>query len=139
MPFKRYANDNRIHGQARVLENEGIANIETEGFVGNLYRSFKRFETDEISGAKVHITWPGGETTLLSDEEGYMYLDVEYNPYLNDASSLWIPISYSLVEKGKTLFTANSSAIRPSATAKFGVISDIDETVLHTGLDSFLR
>lgn len=139
IPFEGYANGKRLYGQARVLEDEGIANVETEGFVGNLYRSFKRFETDEISGAKIRLSWPGGETTLISDKEGYVYLDTEYDASLSNPSSPWLPITYSLVEKGQVLYMINSSVMRPSATAEFGVISDMDETVLHTGLDSFLR
>ncbi len=139
MPFTGYANAERLYGQARVLEDEGIANVEAEGVVGNLYRSFKRFETDEIHGAKVHVSWPGGETTLISDKEGYVYLDVAYDSSLCDASASSIPLTYSLIERGEISFTITSSVIRPLASAQFGVISDMDETVLHTGLDSFLR
>lgn len=137
IPFGGYANDRRLFGQARVLEDEGIINVSEEGVVGNLYRSFKRFETDEISGAKVHVSWEGGEKVLTSDKEGYVYLDVAYNS--NNKFSTRIPIIYTLKEGNTKTFSANSHLLRPSSTAEFGVISDMDETVLHTGLDSFLR
>lgn len=139
MPYGGYGNGKTIHGQARVLEDEGITEHSNETILGNLVRSFKRFETDEIRGANVEATWEGGKTTLTSDSEGYIYLNIDHQLKLEQNGTFWMPLEYTLKEGGGKAFSVKSSIMVPSKAANFGIISDMDETVLQTGLDSFLR
>jgi len=139
IPFGGYANDSKLHAQARVLEDEGLDTIQSDTIVADVYRSFKRFETDEKSGATVRVSWEGQEKILTSDKEGYVYLNSSTSLKLNHNKILWLPITYNLIDGGKTIFSITSTIMKPSNSAEFGVISDMDETVIHTGLDSVLR
>ena len=139
MPYGGFANETSIYGQARVLEDEGLEEIKEGNTISNVLRSFKRFETDEIEGAKVIAKWQGGKTELTSDNEGYIYLEENHGLTLEHQNTLWLPISYELVKDNKVLFSISSSLMKPAIKADFGVISDMDETVIETGLGSILH
>lgn len=64
-----------IHTRARVLEDKDIKHTIEDSLVKNIYNSYKRFESDELHGAKVKVTWGKQSTILVSDKEGYIYLD----------------------------------------------------------------
>lgn len=139
IPYGGFLNNNTIYSQARVLEDEGLEEIKGDSTINHIVRSFKRFETDEIEGANVQVKWQGGETTLISDKEGYVYLNEVHNLELNHHKTIWLPVTYSLVDKGKSIFSITTSLMKPSPQSEYGVISDMDETIIQTGLDSTFR
>ena len=92
-PFGGYASSEIIHGLARVLEDEGISHTEEDGFVKNVFNSFKRFETDEVENALVQITFNHFNWTDNSDKEGYVYVDRDVQLALNQTTKCqWLPI-----------------------------------------------
>ncbi|MDY7394976.1 phosphatase domain-containing protein [Aureibaculum sp. 2210JD6-5] len=139
IPFGGFSNDKKIYAQARVLEDEGINEDVESSFSKNIIRSFKRFETDEKPNVSVKVTWQGKEKILVSDEEGYIYLNTEHGMDLNHQKTLWVPITYTLMESDETIFTITHPVMKPSPKAEYGVISDVDETILDTGLYSLLK
>lgn len=139
MPYGGYANDQSMHAQARVLEDEGINHSEGDSAIRNLWHSFKRFESDEKKGATVKVKWGNQEKTLVSDKEGYIYLDGPLNQEFSHEETLWIPITYQLMEGPEVVYQTTSVIMKPSPNAEFGVISDLDDTVIHTGVSSTLK
>lgn len=139
IPFGGYANDEMIHAQARVLEDEGIVHTEEDSFIKNIYNSYKRFESDEQHAAKVKVTWGNQSIFLLSDKEGYIYLDRPHGLNLSPNDMSWIPITYELIQKDKVIYKTTTSVMKPSESTEYAVVSDLDDTVLHTGVTSFLK
>ena len=140
MPYGGYINDRTIHAQARVLEDEGIVHEEEDGFVKNLYNSYKRLESDEISNAQVKVTMGQFSKVLVSDSEGYVYLNAEHGHDLkpNDSTE-WMPLTYELIVNESVIYTITDWVMRPSKKASFGIISDMDDTVIATGISSTLK
>jgi len=139
IPFGGYANDKTIHTQARVLENENIKHSENDGFFRNLYNSYKRFESDEIENAKVSFTIGNSETELTSDKEGYVYVNQEYQFKEITKKTNWISVTYKLISTRSTGFEIEDFILKPSENSSFGIISDLDDTVIDTGISSFLK
>lgn len=139
VPYGGYANDKSMHAQARVLEDEGINHTEGDSSIRNLWHSFKRFESDEKKGATVKVKWGDQEKTLISDKEGYVYLDGPLNQEFSHEETLWIPITYQLLEGSEIVYQATSVIMKPSPNAEFGIISDLDDTVIHTGVSSTFK
>lgn len=139
MPYGGYASDQVIHAQARVLEDEGIRHSEADSALRNLYNSFKRFESDEKKGMKVKVKWGDQEKILVSDKEGYVYLDETLDQPLNHDETLWIPVTYQLMEGSEIIYQTTSQVMKPSPNVEFGVISDLDDTVIQTGVSSTLK
>lgn len=69
-----YASDHRILFKGRVLENEGIFEGKSESEIKTLINNFKRFESDEVPGAKVRLHIGHQQFDTLTDNEGYFVL-----------------------------------------------------------------
>ena len=136
MPFGGYANQNKIFAQARVLEDEGIQDLEENSTLKNLWNSYKRFESDEKSDMQVKVIWEGGEKILVSDNEGYIYLNENHQHSKDHNTTQWLPLSYHLIEKGEVIHEVKSSVMQPAMNSDFGVISDMDDTIIQTGVTS---
>ncbi|UII31207.1 DUF2183 domain-containing protein [Fulvivirga ulvae] len=139
VPYGGYASDLMIHAQARVLEDEGIRQSEADSALKNLWNSFKRFESDEKKGMKVKVKWGDQEKLLVSDKEGYVYLDEALKQQYTHEETLWIPLTYELMQDAEVIYQTTTQVMKPSYKAEFGVISDLDDTVIHTGVSSTLK
>ncbi|MBL6448475.1 DUF2183 domain-containing protein [Fulvivirga sp. 29W222] len=139
MPYGGYANDEMIHAQARVLEDEGIKHSASDSALRNLWNSFKRFESDEKKGARVKVTWGDQEKIFISDKEGYIYLNEPLQQEFHHKTTLWIPVTFQLMEGSNIIHQITSQVMKPAPEAEFGVISDLDDTVIQTGVSSTLK
>lgn len=139
MPFGGYANQTSLVTCARVLEDEGIQHHEDDSKLKNLWNSYKRFESDEIGGATVRVSWADKSVMLTTDEEGYVYLQTDHGLDLSATDAPSFLITFELLEKGRIIYQTNSSIYVTASSATFGVISDVDDTILQTGVTSTLK
>ncbi|MCP9236095.1 App1 family protein [Lewinella sp. JB7] len=124
----------------RVLRDRGIARNERDQLWHNIVNNFKRFNSREINDAKVEITWGGHVFERTTDSEGYFYVehacDPDEAPKLDD--ELWQEATVRVVETpldGKVNYVSHSDVVLPRE-AEFGIISDIDDTILKTDVTS---
>ncbi|NNC83235.1 MAG: DUF2183 domain-containing protein [Flavobacteriales bacterium] len=136
MPFGGYANDTQMICRARVLEDEGIAYTEDDGKLRNIWNSFKRFESDEWSDVLVRATLKEKRIELISDREGYVEIDDSHDFEERPESMQWLPVEFSLSLAGQDPFNILTRVMQPGKNARFGIISDVDDTVIHTGVSS---
>ncbi len=118
--------------KGRVLEDEGfIPSEDADTNWENLVNLYKRFESDEVPGARVRVRFGNVEQEVTADGEGYFSSTLELNNHSD--TRLWQDVNLELLEPlvsgGRTVRAAGWIMI-PPATAKFGVISDIDDTVI---------
>lgn len=143
--FHSYGTANHLYIKGRTIQDEGI-DLSKTGFLNLLWNSWKRFETDKVKNAKLILKLADGRTLeTVSDSQGYFLIDamIENLLPLTDAEG-WLHYSISFAEeiKGRKIQQNNNfkgEILIPSEGAKFGVISDIDDTILHTGLTSFFK
>ena len=103
----------------------------------NLQASYRRFETDEVPGARVRLRAPGGvELEAVTDAEGYAHFD--FVPPAGDDEGGGFEVTLSLPDSPDAP-VATATIVRPRADARFGVVSDVDDTVLVTEATSVLR
>ncbi len=124
----------------RVLRDRGIGRDERDQLWHNLVNNFKRFNSREIDGAEVEITWGGHTFTRITNSEGYFqvehHCDPKEAPHYDD--KLWQEATVRVVStplNGKVDFVSHSNVILPRE-AEFGIISDIDDTILKTDVTS---
>ena len=118
--------------KGRVLEDEGfIPSEDADTNWENLVNLYKRFESDEVPGARVRVRFGNVEQEVTADGEGYFSSTLELNNHSD--TRLWQDVDLELLEPlvsgGRSVRAAGWIMI-PPATAKFGVISDIDDTVI---------
>ena len=139
MPFGGFANEQTLFTCARVLEDERIQQHEDDSTLKNLWNSFKRLESDEVGGATVRICWADKHVELTTDSEGYVYLQTDHHL---DISTLHHPsflVTYQLLEQERIVYQVNTSIHVPHASSRLGIISDVDDTILQTGVTSLLK
>lgn len=140
--FRSYGTTNHLYVKGRALEDENI-DLSKKGFFNLLWNTYKRFDTDLIKNAQLILTLPDGrKIKTKSDDQGYFLIDetIENISQLVDDNG-WLKYEISFADSfpnhriqinnkfiGEVMIT--------SETAKYGVISDIDDTILHTGLTS---
>ncbi len=118
----------------RVLRYKKPSLPGTSALWNNLRDSYSRFATDELPGVTVRGCAASALTENITDEEGYFRLD--FNVHETVESGTTIPVEITL--PGFTTLQIDGDPVinLPSAAAQFGVISDIDDTLLITNATS---
>jgi phosphatidate phosphatase APP1 len=99
----------------------------------NVMNTYRRFNSDEIAGARVQATYRDSVVETVTDDEGYFQVRLE--PRELASHVLWHEVNLALPESEHT---AVAHVLLPSEAAQFAIISDIDDTVLVTNATSLL-
>lgn len=141
-PYLTYGTRERLFVKGRVLVARSIEPAREDASLWeNLKNAYRRFESDEVPYAEVELRFGDSSVRAVADDEGY------FESWLEPAAPL--PPDHAYVQQvevelisplrayqTETLTTA--SVIVPSERAEFGVISDMDDTVLQTGATSVI-
>ncbi|MAM30199.1 MAG: hypothetical protein CMC13_14355 [Flavobacteriaceae bacterium] len=145
IPFQSYGDVNHFYTRGRALEDENI-DLSKRGFFNLLKNTWKRFETDEIPNAKLRITFPDNSTLYThSNMSGYFKLKETMeglDTMTNSEGWLQFQMSFETQFPDRIIQNDNSfpgEILIPSTNSSFGIISDIDDTILHTGVTSRLK
>lgn len=143
--FQGYGTDTHFYARGRALEDESI-DLENQNTWHLIVNTWKRFETDEIKNVEVSIKLSNGITLKgKTDRDGYYKIEANLNDLsklTNDEDWLSFELSYSDENIKRKIQNDNrfpGEILIPSTTAQFGVASDIDDTILHTGVVSTLK
>lgn len=131
-PYRGYATPDTLVFRGRVLAalRRDEPTPERSKWV-NFKQMLSLFMTDEVAG--VVVTTADGSAKAVSDEEGYIRLELPRS----DATPGWASVALSV--EGQATPATRFPALVPSTSATFGVISDIDDTMLETGAYSLAR
>ena len=142
IPFRTYGRSSHLYLRGRALEDEDI-DLESKGLLKVFLNSWKRFETDEVRYAKLIIKLSNGkEYDLEADAEGYYLLNETITEVTESSEWLSYEVSFNSCHLDSEIQSNNNfkgEILMPSKKAIFGVISDIDDTILHTGVTSLLK
>jgi phosphatidate phosphatase APP1 len=141
VPYRTYGTANHVYIKGRVLEDKKIASAgDKDTVLNNLVNMYKRFESDEVPGAVIRLLLDGEVHETTTDKEGYFVLECKpATPIINEA--LWHPLPLQLVsapvafDAGLQVF---AEVMIPPADAEYGVISDIDDTIVETTATNLL-
>lgn len=130
----------RVAVRGRVVDNPpGSVPSVGEHPVIAVRRTIGRFVTWELPRVPLRIRLGTADVEVLTDDEGYFELIIDAGLGLDDGP--WAEGSVALAERyGEVVAHEEHVRIRvPTAAAKFGVISDIDDTILVTGAQQAWR
>lgn len=136
VPYRGFGSRNRVVIRGRVLEDQGIRPAgETDSIWRNLLNVYKRLESDEVPHATVRVRFAGEVHDVLADEEGHFDLTLDLATPL-PPDTTWHVADLELLSphspKQTGPVTAQADVLVPAPGARFGVISDIDDTVVRT-------
>lgn len=143
--FRSYGTANHLYAKGRSIQDEDI-DLNQTGLFNLLRNSWKRFITDKVTNAKLTLTLPDNRTiSTVTDSQGYFLIDETIEnllPLTDEEGWMQFSISFTENKSGRKIQQENKfkgEILIPKNTAKYGVISDIDDTILHTGLTSRLK
>lgn len=127
-----------------MLEENGVSQEgHDRGALGNLAQMYRRFESDEIAGARVEVSFGKQTLDLVSDEEGYLDVAMEGLDGARPDELRWQQLTLELIapyQAGQPApLRVDGPVLIPPANSNFAVISDIDDTILKTGASSLMR
>jgi len=141
-PYITYGTKDKLFVKGRVLEARNIQPADEDDSLWENFKSaYQRFETDEVPYATVKLSFGDISKTVEADDEGYFESWLELSAPLPEDHAYMQEVDVELIspireEQVQTHFTA--SVIVPGKDAEFGVISDMDDTVLQTGATSIM-
>jgi phosphatidate phosphatase APP1 len=135
MPYQGFGNETEIFFLGRVLRDRGIGISQMDDSNWkNFKKMYKRFMTWEIPFVQVKATFGNATETAITDEEGYFEFRIRTNN--RQVAKPWQQVKLELVdqviEKQQRVSAFNKVFIS-SDEVEFGVISDIDDTIVPTG------
>lgn len=92
--------------------------------------TYRRFQTDEVSNAVVSLRFGTDEQTARTNAEGFYQIKL---PRTGGDDELWLTAEARHAE-----ISATHSILAPGRDAEFGIISDLDDTVIETNITRLL-
>ncbi len=142
IPYRGYGTPERVLVHGRVLECENIqASSAEDSLRMNLVNTLKRIESDPVPSATVRAVIGTTTRELKCDEEGFFreWIDLE-DPIT--PSEPWQKVSFELLSPlrdGHGAVTATGHVQLPTGSPSFGIISDLDDTVIQSRITNFLQ
>ncbi len=139
--YRGYGNGVTAHVYGRVVERSGVtASSDGDTALKNLLNTYRRVDADPLPQAEVNVTFGATSTAMTSDNEGFFggWLTSEQP----EAAEEWHAYDAELVprEAGITDSVKGSAEVLvPPKSARFGVISDIDDTVIQSRVSNFIQ
>jgi phosphatidate phosphatase APP1 len=140
LPYLGFGNANRLWIKGRVLDEASFREqTGQDSSWSNLVALYHRLESDEVAGARVVAHFEGRTWETVTDGGGYFSFDIDAAaPLAGGAHRVELELPEWKGADGAPI-RASSEAFVPAATARFGIISDIDDTVLWTNVTNKLN
>ena len=133
LPYLGYGTPDKLALTGRVLQDEGFRPTkDTERRWRNLAAFLKRLESDEVPGARVRATFGAHSVETVSDSEGYFSIELA----VPGSPAGWHEIQLELLD---LQVSGVGKVMVPPPEAEYGVISDIDDTVIQSDVTRKLR
>ena len=132
--YRGFGNRSELFLTGRVLANPAPPPVSAaDRWWRNLAATFRHMESDEVAGARVRLRLGTREHDVITDEEGF------YRGYLPPpaalADRLWHEVEVLVLDRlhpdaGEV--RSEGLALVPTPRVEYGVISDLDDTVIRT-------
>ncbi|MEO8575238.1 MAG: phosphatase domain-containing protein [Gemmatimonadales bacterium] len=138
--YRGFGNRTQSWTYGRIVEKRDIgASTEGDSTLRNLLNTYRRADSDPVPRAGVEVTREDATRQMKADDEGYFGRLVDFG--LSESDKEWQEYSVELVSPPNPAgdpVKGTGEILNPPKSAKFGVISDIDDTVIQSRVSSFL-
>ena len=141
-PFRGFGTDHSFYLRGRVLDDFPVGPTKPgDSLLSILLNSLRRFESDEVPYARVKVIFAGIEVETVADEEGYfeawLNAPLPATPVTDKNLQACQPVVVELIEPirpGHSPVVTDGQVCTPLPGHRFGIISDIDDTVIQTNV-----
>jgi phosphatidate phosphatase APP1 len=139
--YRSYGTLHKLYVKGRVLKDKNIRKAEGRDTLwNNLLDMYKRFESDEVPHATLQIEFQGKIHTVISDKEGYFTITFSAEEPLV-WEDMWHEMNVDLIDAPYSFAPGVrdiANVLVPPPDAEYGIISDIDDTVVRTSATNLL-
>ncbi|MFV8226178.1 App1 family protein [Christiangramia aquimixticola] len=147
VPYRSYGTYSHLYVKGRALDNEPLKIVKDQSVYRTIKNTYKQFDSFEIPDAEMELIVPDKiNLRTITNDEGYFLFEKTLNENLSEHASDegWVEFEVYFRNKVKPRTKMLNNPARgeflvPQVDAEFGVISDIDDTIMHTGVTSFLK
>lgn len=141
--YRGFGNRERLYLSGRVLEKRGIRPpSETDNWWDNFVNMYKRLNSREIPHARLMARFRGVEQEVRANDEGMFELWIEPSRPIAETGT-WQTVELELIEpvsdRQSGPVRATGKVLIPEDGARFGVISDIDDTVIQSEIGNMIE
>ncbi len=142
LPYRGHGTPQEMRLMGRVLEEKAIRlSEESDTALQNLRAMIRRFLSAEVPGARIRVRFGGEERVVTADGEGFFDVRLEpREPLPGDLA--WREVELELLwpkARGQGEVRATGEVlVPPPRGATFGVISDVDDTIVRTEVTNLL-
>jgi phosphatidate phosphatase APP1 len=130
-PYRGYGSRERAFLIGRVFRQRSVTPVQGPWDVRRQFRDVvRRLVRRPVAGILVRGQVLGSEAEATTDSDGYFRLEWRL-PNVAWANRLWHPVALRIEDAAAE---ATGEIYIPPESARFVVISDIDDTVMHTGV-----
>lgn len=141
VPYRGFGTPDELLVSGRVIEDRGILPAdEAATRWANLRDNWRRFGSRELPGVRVAAEFAGVRNVARTNEEGYF--ELRFRPAGPPDGSPWQIVRLELLDlplPAEGLVRSAAEVLVPPPSARFGLISDIDDTILQTYATDLLK
>lgn len=146
-PYRSYGTKHHLYLLGRALDDIPLKIVENQSFFNTLKNTYKQFDSFEIPNAKVELSIPELiDLKTTADSEGYFLFEETVSKDLSIVATKegWVTVNLLFEESEDSTPSEERKHFQgelliPEENAEYGIISDIDDTIMHTGVTSFLK
>ena len=146
-PYRSYGTKNHLYLLGRALDDIPLKIVQDQSFFKTLKTTYKQFDSFESSHAKIELNIPEFlDLNTEADSEGYFLFEETFNKDLSTQANEegWVTVDLLFIKSEVSTPSEErkhfqGEVLIPKDEAEYGVISDIDDTIIHTGVTSFLK
>jgi phosphatidate phosphatase APP1 len=135
-PYVGHGGAEGVVVRGRVVDDPPLSEaVEGEGVGAAVRRTVRGFLTDELPGVPLRVAVGGATVETVTDAEGYFLTRLRPNPHRIEAP--WSGGTVELAGEYRGLADPHPTPLEvrvPGPEASFGVVSDVDDTILETGV-----
>jgi phosphatidate phosphatase APP1 len=140
-PYVGHGSEHGVVVRGRVLDDPNPSEpVQGEGIGAAVRRSVRQFLTDELPDVPLRVTVAGTTVETATDADGYFQVRLQTDP--GRLTAPWTSGTVELGDEYRGITDPRTTPIEvrvPGPEAAFGVISDIDDTILESGVQRIGR
>src|SRR5215211_4887361 len=141
LPYRGHGTSRELFLRGRVLEEAGITHAgRDDAMWKNVLNVARRFASDEVAGTRLKASFEGFQVETTADVEGFFEVHFRLPERLGGVAQ-WHQVELDLLSPpspGGGRVRSTGQVLVPHG-ARFGVISDLDDTVVHSSATSVLK
>lgn len=137
LAYAGYRNDRVVRLKGRIVRYEKPLDA-GEGTLTRLRAMMEIYNSNELPGVAVRCEGYGHMVETITDEEGYFDFELPIELALPEATG-WEQVTLSTPGREAQRDCIPVPVMAPGTDNHWGIISDIDDTVVETGATNFLK